>query len=137
VKIVLDMNVFVSGIFFGGTPGEILQAWQDGRIELAVSLEIFAEYDRVCDELVANVPNIDPAPFLTLVTLNALFYDCPPLDERVCADPDDDKFIACAIASGCQCAVSGDKLLLAASGYHAIEVLRPRDFVERYLVQES
>jgi predicted nucleic acid-binding protein len=47
VKIVLDTNVFVSGIFFGGPPGTILEAWQDGRIDFAVSLEILTEYERV------------------------------------------------------------------------------------------
>jgi hypothetical protein len=42
VKVVLDTNVFVSGIFFGGPPGLILEAWQDGRIDSVVSLEVLA-----------------------------------------------------------------------------------------------
>jgi predicted nucleic acid-binding protein len=48
-------------------------------------------------------------------------------------DPDDDKFLACAVASGSNCVISGDKLLLNASGFHGIEVIKPRQFVDRYL----
>jgi predicted nucleic acid-binding protein len=47
--------------------------------------------------------------------------------------PDDDKFLACALASGTQVITSGDKALLKASGYCGIEILRPRQFVEKYL----
>jgi hypothetical protein len=31
-KIVLDMNVVVSGLFFGGYPGKILSAWHDRHV---------------------------------------------------------------------------------------------------------
>ena len=78
-------------------------------------------------------PDIDPAPFLSLIALNAELVDCPPLQEQVCADLDDDKFLACALATGSKHLVSGDKLLLKVCGYHGIEVCRPHDFVDRYL----
>lgn len=47
MKVVVDTNVFVSGVFFGGPPGDVLAAWRDERIELVVSPEIFEEYVRV------------------------------------------------------------------------------------------
>jgi predicted nucleic acid-binding protein len=55
------------------------------------------------------------------------------LEGQVCADPDDDKCLACALASGAGIIVSGDKHLVDVSGYRGIEVLRPRAFVDRYL----
>jgi len=55
------------------------------------------------------------------------------LPEPVSKDPDDDKFIACAIASKTKIIVSGDKHLLDVSGYKGIEVLTPRQFVEKYM----
>jgi uncharacterized protein len=133
VKIVLDTNVFLSGIFFGGPPGTILEAWQTGRIVLAISLEILQEYERVGNELVAKHPEVNPTPFLELITIQSELCDCPPLEDQVCADPDDDKFLACALASGSTCIVSGDKLLLMVSGYRGIEVVSPRYFVDQYL----
>jgi uncharacterized protein len=51
----------------------------------------------------------------------------------VCEDPDDDKFIECAIASKTEIIVSGDKHLLKVTGYQGINVLKPREFVDFYL----
>jgi len=51
----------------------------------------------------------------------------------VCKDPDDNKFIECAIASNCKMIVSGDKHLLNITGYKGISVLKPRDFMDHYL----
>jgi len=45
-------------------------------------------------------------------------------------DPDDDKFMRCARAAGAV-VVSGDRDLLEASGWSAVEVLTPRGFPER------
>jgi predicted nucleic acid-binding protein len=56
-----------------------------------------------------------------------------PLPETVCEDPDDDKFLACALASASTVVISGDKHLLKVSGYRNLEVLNPRDFVNKYL----
>ena len=47
MKIVLDTNVLMSGIFFSGPPHEILKLWWDGQIELLITDAIFEEYQRV------------------------------------------------------------------------------------------
>ena len=133
MKIVLDTNVFMSGVFFGGAPEAILVAWQASKLELAVSLDIYTEYDRVAKELADKYPEVDPTPFLELVALHAEMWDCQPLDKQVCGDPDDDKFLACALAADAKHVVSGDKLLLQVTGYRGIEVIKPREFVDRYL----
>ena len=59
--------------------------------------------------------------------------DTLSLGQSVCRDPDDDKFLACAIAGDTKIVVSGDKDLLAVSGFQGIAVLTPRQFVEQYL----
>jgi uncharacterized protein len=133
VKVVIDTNVLVSGVFFGGPPGTIFEAWHDGRFTLAVSPEILAEYVRVGQELAAQFPEVDPLPLLEQVAVCAELIDCPPLDEQVCGDADDDKFLACALAANSKCVISGDKLLLRVTGHFGIEVLRPREFVDRFL----
>jgi putative PIN family toxin of toxin-antitoxin system len=51
VKIVLDTNVFISGVFFTGPPSQILKAWRDGKVQLLVSSSILEEYHRVGFEL--------------------------------------------------------------------------------------
>jgi predicted nucleic acid-binding protein len=68
---------------------------------------------------------------------NAVVVNVSELGQRVCRDPDDDKFLACAIAGKTKIVVSGDKDLLATSGYAGITVLTPRGFVDRYLTRKT
>ena len=133
MRVIVDTNVFVSAIFFKGVPHAILDAWRHKHLELVVSPEIIDEYKRVIHELAEKFPGIDPAPPLELLTLRAQVVDTPELPEQVCTDPDDDKFLACALASHTKIIASGDKALLKTSGYGGIEVLTPRAFVDKYL----
>ncbi len=47
MKVVVDTNVLVSGLLFGGVPGQILTAWTAGEFVLVVSPSILSEYRRV------------------------------------------------------------------------------------------
>ena len=123
----------MSGVFFGGPPGKILQAWRHNQLQLALSPEILEEYQHVGDELAARYPGTDMRPFLDLMVVHAEIVLARPLPEAVCDDPDDDKFLACAIATEVECIVSGDKHLLKQSGYRGISVLSPRAFVDQHL----
>jgi len=76
------------------------------------------------------------APFLALVLANATIVEPAVLTEPVSRDPNDDPFIACALASGCDAIISGDRHLLEISGYERIEVLTPRQLIE-VIEQES
>jgi putative PIN family toxin of toxin-antitoxin system len=111
VRVILDTNVFVSGVFFGGVPGRILEAWRDGQIRLVVSAEILDEYQRVGQILAADHPGVDLEPLLGLLAVHAEVVEAPPLAEQVCVDSDDDKFLACALATSAGVIVSGDKHL--------------------------
>lgn len=133
MKVILDTNVFVSGVFFAGPPFKILQAWRDGKIELVVSQEILEEYSRVGEVLAEDHPGIDLKPILQYLVQNVIIVQTIPLSESVCDDPDDDKLIACALASGIKIIVSGDKHLLKVNGYHDVETIKPKEFLEKYL----
>lgn len=133
MKAILDTNVLISGIFFSGVPSEILSAWRDERIELIVSPEILEEYRRVGEEMEKKFPGVEVTPFLELLAIEATMVEAKPLSEAVCTDPDDDKFLACALSSKAKVICSGDKALLKTSGYRGIEVLTPRNFADRFL----
>lgn len=133
MRIVLDTNVFISGIFFSGPPYTILEAWRDGSIQLAISPEIFQEYRQVAEELSEKYPGVNISDFLDLLLVKAEMIDASPLPSPVSADADDDKFIACAIVGSLQIIVSGDKHLLDISPYREVIVLKPRQFVDEYL----
>ncbi len=74
MRIVVDTNVFVSGVFYGGPPHEILEAWRENTVQLVMSPEIFDEYQRVGYLLAEEFPGVDLGPILELllVTRNSL-----------------------------------------------------------------
>jgi uncharacterized protein len=133
MKIILDANVLISGIFFSGPPYQILKAWKEGKIQIAVSKEILAEYHRVAEELSEKFPSVEISQILALFTIHAEMVNPQGLEISVCEDPDDNMFISCALGSKSKIIVSGDKHLLKISGYQEIEVLKPRMFLDNYL----
>jgi len=133
VRIVLDTNVFVSGVFFRGPPYEILKAWQDDRFQLLISQEILQEYREVGEALAKRFSGVDLSPILELLIVKAELTESPSLLEAVCDDPEDDKFLACALAGNSKLIISGDKHLLKISGYRGIKVIKPRKFFDDFL----
>ena len=133
MKVVVDTNVVISGVFFGGMPSRVLEAWRDGEFDLVVSPEVLEEYRRVGEELTARFPGVSLAPFLALLVMNAEIVEAPGLSDQVSRDRDNDKFIACALAANCQTIISGDKDLLEVTGYQGLKVVAPREFLESVL----
>jgi len=133
MRIVIDTNVFISGIFFSGPPALILKAWTNKDFQVALSQEILAEYQRVAQELSSNFPSVDILPIIEMIAIHGDFVDTNGIDVTVCEDPDDNKFLECAIASNSTVIVSGDKHLLRLTGYKRINVFNPRNFVDKFL----
>ena len=133
MNIVLDTKVFISGIFFSGPPAQILRAWRESKIQILLSKAILHEYQRVGEELAVKYSAIDIEPIIELLILYGEVIETKNISVSVCADPDDNKFLECALAGNCKMIVSGDKHLLHISGYQEIEVVKPRDFIDIYL----
>jgi putative PIN family toxin of toxin-antitoxin system len=133
MRVILDTNVFISGIFFSGPPSQILKAWANQSLQIILSQQILDEYQRVSEELSSQFQEIDILPIIELVTIHGQFIDTQGLDISVCEDPDDDKFLECAVAGKCKIIISGDKHLLKLSGYEGISVMSPRHFVDNCL----
>lgn len=119
-----------SGVFFGGPPGLVLEAWRDQKLEVVISQEMIEEYVRVGEELAAQFPGVDLGPALDLVASSAILVATRPLPEPLCRDSDDDKFLACALAAEAPYVVSGDRDLLAVSPYKGVVVMRARELVD-------
>jgi uncharacterized protein len=131
VRVILDTNVVLSGFFFGGVPGRILDAWRDGRIALVLSAPILIEYRDAGSRLEARYGGAEFETFIGLLVMNSELVDAPAdLPEQVCDDAADDKFLAAALATGTRLVVSGDAALLRATGWNGIEVVRPRQFLD-------
>jgi len=124
VRVVLDTNVVVSAAFFGGPPRRVVDAWTSGQLQVVLSPSIFDEYLRVCSRLSATYPDTDYQPLLTAFLAHGKLIG-DSIDERaVTADPDDDKFMRCALAADAT-VVSGDRHLLDVDGWQGVRVTKP------------
>jgi len=133
MRVILDTNVLMSGIFFGGPPEKIINAWLDGQITFVVSPEIIDEYRRVAVRLGEKHPRVKIESLLALALGSAEVVAAEALPGQVCTDPDDDKFIACAISAGVVVVVSGDSALKTIGEFQGVRILSPSAFVEEFL----
>ena len=131
MRIVIDTNVVASGIVFGGKPERLLELAIKNDVEMCVSPQILAEYDEIIARLSAKYPNRTIAISLKDLTDNALLVS-PSQTVTVCRDPDDNKFIECAMEGKCLYIVSGDNDLLDLHSYADIEIVTVAEFFERY-----
>ncbi|MFH1350300.1 MAG: putative toxin-antitoxin system toxin component, PIN family [Pseudomonadota bacterium] len=113
-RLVLDTNVVVSGLLFGGEPGKLVELWKQKRIHPLFSREIIEEYLKVLAYPRFRLTESD-IQFL-------LAHEILPCFEVVTVakgmpfvkrDPSDDKFIWCAQQGKAEAIVSGDGHLLA------------------------
>ena len=130
VKVVVDTNVLVSALLFGGIPAQLIPLWQRGKIKPLASKEIIDEYLRVFTY---------PRFKLTEEDVNFLLYheilphieviDVESGPRIIKRDPEDDKFIRCALAGKAKFIISGDQHLLALKSCQKIKILSPADFL--------
>ena len=130
MKAVIDTNVFMSGIFWKGTPYQILQAWIKLRFTIVLSAEIFQEYNRIFEDLNSKYPRLENSKILEILSFYGEMVTPNKLPKQVCTDPDDDKFIAAAVSAKVKFIVTGDKALLNANGYNEINIIKPAEFLK-------
>lgn len=129
MRVVVDTNVFVSS-FFGGTPKKVIDLWRAGRATLCLSRAVVEEYAAVLARMGVGATELRELLSLFSRGHHCLFTASPPDLRVVEADPDDDKFLACAVALSAEVVVSGDRHLLSVGDYLGIRVLTPRQFVD-------
>jgi putative PIN family toxin of toxin-antitoxin system len=133
VRTVIDTNVVVSALLFGGTPGRLVSLWKSGRIKAFASKEIIDEYLRVfaypqfnlSEQEIEYLIYTEILPYFDMVSLE-------PGSVIIEKDPSDDTFIHCALASGARIIISGDRHLLGLKKYGRIEILSATQFLKRF-----
>jgi hypothetical protein len=132
MKVVIDTNIFVSS-FFGGNPRRILDLWKKGKIILCLSKDILDEYIDVLQRVgLKNEDEIEELLSLFGKGIHIVFTVKTPQIMAVEADPDDNKFIECAIALNAEVIITGDKALRAIGEYGEIKVFTPQEFLRKY-----
>lgn len=134
MRVVLDTNVVVSAAFFGGPPRDVVDAWINGHLQVVLSPTIFDEYLRVCERLAARYPGTDFQPLLTAVLAHGVLVADSQDESPISEDPDDDKFMRCALVADA-IVVSGDRHLLDVDGWRGVQVTKPADLLDQLPTQ--
>ena len=135
MRLVLDTNVVVSALIWGGTPYKLLQAATDGDIELVTSPVLLAELhgvlarEHLTSRLVRQRSSVEQA----IGFYGELAISVSPLTtpRAVPRDADDDHVVAAARAGKADLIVSGDKDLLSLGSFEGTAVVAPAEALQR------
>ena len=131
MQVVLDTNVLVSGVFWRGPASRILELWAKDKIEVVVSPEILMEYQRLLAEMERDKP-VGLADAWTVFIAQHATVIHPTDHPQLCRDPDDDKFLHCALSAGARAVITGDKDLLSMGRVADVELLSHAAFLRHY-----
>jgi uncharacterized protein len=127
--VVVDTGVWVSALHF---------ALQRGTPRLAIEKAAREHTIAICHAIEEEVLRILPAKFRWFpADVSAAMHAVFPFPLRVdisgnlsvCRDPNDDMVLECAVVSGAQVIVTGDKDLLVLDPYKRIRIVTPAEFL--------
>jgi hypothetical protein len=132
MRVVIDTNIFVSS-FFGGNPRKIIDLWKSEKITLCLSNAILDEYVDVLRGIgLKEEDELEELLSLFSRGFNIVFTTKTPKIKIIKNDPDDDKFIECAVALKAHTIITGDREVLTIKEYMGIRILTPQKFLEKY-----
>ena len=132
MRIVVDTNVLISGVFFGGFPRRILNAIVEGKLIACATAEIIDEYEEIIQEMIKRKQG--HINYQLLAPLVQVIEVVDPVTRvKLSRDPDDDKFLGCAKDARALYIVSGDKDLLVLGRFENIEIITAKEFCEQYM----
>jgi uncharacterized protein len=121
-----------SALLFSGTASRLVPLWQSRRVVMLMSRAILEEYLRVLaypkfrltNEEINELMEEEILPFVETVRVRRRL-------SVVRRDPDDDKFLECAVGGRAECLVTGDRDLLDLGSYRRVKILTVSDFLEK------
>ena len=135
MKIVIDTNVIISAVFFGGQPRRLIEHLFNDKFSAFVSPNIVQEYAETYAEVHKKYSDRgNPIILQKIIEKSKMII--PKTEISLCRDPDDDKFISCALEGNCLYIVSGDNDLLSLGKVENVEIVTISKFL-KVLEQET
>ena len=129
MRVVIDTNILISGIFWNGPPRKVLINWLEEKDDLLITIPILSEYrtvlSRICAAKGSNLFNRWNR-YLTELSILVEPKQLPP----ICRDPADDVFLEAAIGGRANVIISGDKDLLSIKSIEDIPIITAKHYIE-------
>ncbi len=128
-KVVIDTNIYISAIFWGGKPRKIIDSGREEKILIFTSIEI---EDEIAGKLSKKF-NLKESEINNILLDFSTFTIPIKITKHIDAvpdDPDDNKFIECAVMCNADYIVSGDEHLLKLKEYTGIKILKASEFLK-------
>ena len=132
MKVVLDTNVWVSGLLFpGGPPDRIVRAILTGQINNGISPDILTELRRILLQKFKVAEGVSQGLIHLSTEASTLVYPTERIGV-IKSDPADNRILECAVTFGADMIITGDtKHLLPIKTYKKIAILSPRIFLDK------
>lgn len=132
MKVVLDTNVVVSALLYGGPPLDALDLAEAGVVQVYTSADALAELHAVLSR--PKFRGRLHALGLSAAKLTSLYRRlaevvAPSDAPGVCSDPQDDAFIGIGLSASADAIISGDRHLLSCSQASPIPIITVTEFL--------
>jgi len=135
IRAVIDTNVWVAGLLSSsGPPSRVVDMVIRGIAAPVVSEAILDELDEVLHRPELALAPADISSILGYLRLPGghVIHVEPPAVERICGDPDDDRFLAAALAGDAQYVITGNLRHFPRSPWRDIQIVSPVAFLKDF-----
>ena len=129
MKVILDTNIIISGIFWKGASEKVLYSWVNDKFKLVISLEIIAEIIKTLMNFKIKLSFNDILLWLSIILWKAELVEPEKKIDIIKDDLDDNKFLEAAITGNADLIISQDKHLLNLKEYEGVRIVRPEEAV--------
>ena len=132
-KVVIDTNVFISGFGWDGKPEAVLRLLEQELVINHITVDIFDEMKRVAAYPKLKFSELLQVKMLEFIFAYSRFVNPAKHLSASCPDPDDNKFIECAVEADAEYIISGDPHLLDMNAFNGIRIVSPAVFLELFV----
>ena len=130
MKVVLDTNIFISGIFWEGSSNKVILNWKEGKFTLVTSLESVSEIIKVLKDFKIKLSDEMIKEWIDLIIRNSIIVEPKERINIVKDDPKDNIFIETAVAGNADYIISQDNHLLKLKEFRRIKIITPEEFLK-------
>ena len=128
MKVVLETNIFISGIFWKGASNEVILNWKEGKFTLVTSSETISEIIKVLKDFKIKLSDYMIKEWVDLIVRNSIIVEPKDKIYIVKDDTKDNIFIETAVAGNADYIISQDNHLLKLKEFRGIKIITPEEF---------